>query len=211
MGWWPQCAITALKFRARIENGAADVWCTSCWCSCKLIKSGCLMSRGEAGQYVQGLFQTLQRSGTDPWIYKLLGKAGSCFQIPLFDRASSNLGGIRPPERALQLGLLHQGGIMVCYCMTGGYRLHSLSPKWACPFRCSPRRPDKSIATIHWSQMGTLNEKCGKMASNTIWQRYKLWYLCKEETCAVTKLEPTRLAVSSLAVCKMQAGLFTSY
>ena len=83
MGWWPQCAITALKFRAGIENGAADVWCTSCWCSCKLIKSGCLMSRGEAGQYVQGVFQTLQRSGTDPWIYKLLAKAGSCFQIPL--------------------------------------------------------------------------------------------------------------------------------
>ena len=53
------------------------------------------MSRGEAGQYVQGNLQTLQRSGTDPWIYKLLARAGSCFRIPLFDRAPSNLGGIR--------------------------------------------------------------------------------------------------------------------
>ena len=185
MVWWPQCAITALKFRAGIENGVADVWCTSSWCSCKLIKSGCLMSRGEAGQYVQeGCSKHCKGQELIPGSINSLLK-----QDPVFGSLflTSNLGGIRPPERALQLGLLHQGGIMVCYCMTGGYRLHSLSPKWACPFRCSPRRPDKSIATIHWSQMGTLNEKCGKMASNTIWQRYKLWYLCKEETCAVTK------------------------
>ena len=77
MGWWPQVwednCIDSLTFDAPL----ADV-------KVQPGKKWMLDVKGWGrGEYMwKGLFQTLQRSGTDPWIYKLLAWSGSCFWIP---------------------------------------------------------------------------------------------------------------------------------
>ena len=74
-----------------IEKAAADSWCsvhkmhTLCNTTrCNTMRGWCLMSGGEAGQSVQEVFQTLQRSRADPWIYKLLAWSGFCFWSSFF-------------------------------------------------------------------------------------------------------------------------------